>query len=45
MKRAVGKAPAVRKRSSADNDTVPTESEENQVTRKQQTSSYTLRDK
>ena len=44
MKRAVGKAPAARKRSSADNDTVPTESEENQVTRKQ-TSSYTLRDK
>ena len=45
MKRAVGKAPAARKRSSADNDTVPTESEENQATRKQQTSSYTLRDK
>ena len=45
VKRAVGKAAAARKRSSADNDTVPTESEENQVTRKQQTSSYILGDK
>ena len=45
VKRAVGKAAAARKRSSVDNDTVPTESEENQVTRKRQTSSYTLRDK
>ena len=46
VKRAVGKAAAARKRSSANNDTVPTKSsEENQVTRKRQTSSYTLRDK
>ena len=29
MKRTVGKAAAAGKRSSADNDTVPTESEEN----------------
>ena len=45
VKRAVGKAAAARKRLSADNNIVPTESEENQVTRKRQTSSYTLRDK
>ena len=32
VKRAVGKAAAVRKRSLADNDTEPTELEENQVT-------------